>query len=113
MTGLPIFLVIARLGAFINLFNLLPFATLDGGRAFRSMNKNQRWLAVLGLGVIMSFSESNEAPGLLALLLFTGVLSALACKGPKAADRQGLVAYLVLVALLTLILEIPEPMPPG
>ncbi len=49
------------IGAFINLFNLLPFATLDGGRAFRSMNKNQRWLAVLGIGAIMSFCESNES----------------------------------------------------
>ena len=35
-TGLPIFLVIARLGAFINLFNLLPFGSLDGaGRSGR------------------------------------------------------------------------------
>lgn len=108
-TGLPIFLVIARLGAFINLFNLLPFATLDGGRAFRSMDKNQRWLAVLGIGAIMSFSESNEAPGLLALLLIGGVFTVLAGKAPKTADRQGLVAYLVLVAVLTLILEIPDP----
>lgn len=107
-TGLPIFLVIARLGAFINLFNLLPFATLDGGRAFRSMNKNQRWLAVLGIGAIMSFCESNESSGLLALLLIAGVFTALAGKAPKIEDRQGLVAYLVLVAVFALILEIPD-----
>jgi Zn-dependent protease len=109
-TGLPIFLAIARLGAFINLFNLLPFASLDGGRAFRSMNKNQRWLAVLGLGAILSFSEANDAAGLLTLLLIAAVFSALAGKPPKTADRQGLVAYLILVAVLTLFLHIPEPL---
>ncbi|HVC92918.1 MAG TPA: site-2 protease family protein [Pirellulales bacterium] len=112
MTGLPIFLVIARLGAFINLFNLLPFATLDGGRAFRSMNKSQRWLAVLGLGAIMTFSGSSEASGLLALLMIAGALSALAGQAPKIADRPGLFAYLALAAVMTLILEIPDPMPP-
>jgi Zn-dependent protease len=110
-TGVPVFLVIARLGAFINLFNLLPFATLDGGRAFRSMNKNQRWLAVLGLGAILSFNEGNESAGLLALLLIAAVFSALAGKAPKTADRQGLVAYLALVAVLTLLLHIPDPLP--
>ncbi|MFO1019646.1 MAG: site-2 protease family protein [Planctomycetales bacterium] len=30
-TGRPIFLAIANLGALINLFNLLPFSSLDGG----------------------------------------------------------------------------------
>jgi Zn-dependent protease len=112
VTGLPIFVVIARLGALINLFNLLPFATLDGGRAFRSMNKNQRWLAVLGLGAIMSFSGSNEASGLLALLMIAGALSAIAGQAPKTVDRPGLFAYLALAAVLTLILEIPDPLPP-
>lgn len=112
-TGLPIFVVITRLGAFINLFNLLPFASLDGGRAFRSMNKNQRWLAVAGLGAIMSFSEGNEAAGLLALLLIAGVLSALAGNPAKTGDRRGLLMYLALVAVLTLLLAIPDPTPPA
>ena len=42
LTGVPIWAAIAQLGAFINLFNLLPFWQLDGGRAFRSLNKAQR-----------------------------------------------------------------------
>lgn len=111
LTGLPIFVVIARLGAFINLFNLLPLGPLDGGRAFRSMRRSQRWLAVLGLGAILSFSASNEGPGMLALLMIAGAFSALAGKAPPSADHPGLIAYLALAALLTLILEIPEPLP--
>jgi len=112
-TGLPIFLVIARLGAFINLFNLLPFGSLDGGRAFRSMNKNQRWLAILGLGAIMSFTNDSQAPGMLTLLMIGGVFTTLATKAPDIPDRQGLVSYLGLAALLTLLLAIPDPMPQG
>ena len=36
-TGEPYFLAIARLGAWINLFNLIPIWQLDGGRAFRAL----------------------------------------------------------------------------
>lgn len=111
-TRLPIFLAIANFGALINLFNLLPFASLDGGRAFRSMNKKQRWLAVLGLCVILTFCEGNEASGMIALLIVGGVFTALAGKAPHTADRPGLVAYLALVVALTLVLEHLALMPP-
>ena len=113
VTGLPIFLAIANLGAMINLFNLLPFASLDGGRAFHSMSKNQRWLAVLGLGAIMSICEGKETSGLLALLMIGGVFTALTGKAPKTGDRPGFIAYLGLVAVLTLMLEHLTPMPPA
>ena len=112
-TGLPIFLAIANLGAMINLFNLLPFASLDGGRAFQSMSTNQRWLAVLGLSAIMSFCEGKETSGLLALLMIGGVFTALTGKAPKTGDRPGFIAYLALVAVLTLMLERLTPMPPA
>ena len=102
---MPIFLAIANLGAFINLFNLLPFSSLDGGRAFRSMSQNERWLAVLGLGVMISMCEKTEVSGLLSLLMLGGIVTALAVKAPKAGDRTGLAAYLALAAALTFILE--------
>ena len=105
VTGMPIFLAIANLGAFINLFNLLPFSSLDGGRAFRSMSQNERWLAVLGLGVMISMCEKTEVSGLLSLLMLGGIVTALAVKAPKAGDRTGLAAYLALAAALTFILE--------
>src|SRR5262249_44637075 len=41
------FAAIARAGAWINLFNLLPVWQLDGGRGFRAMSRGQRWLVVL------------------------------------------------------------------
>ena len=42
LTDRPIWAAIAKLGAIINLFNLLPFWQLDGARAFRSLNRSQR-----------------------------------------------------------------------
>ena len=36
VTGQPIWAALARFGAWINLFNLMPIWQLDGGRAFRS-----------------------------------------------------------------------------
>jgi Zn-dependent protease len=43
--------VIAQLGAWINLFNLLPFWQLDGARGFHALTRGQRWMAV---GVVAS-----------------------------------------------------------
>ena len=38
----PIFVAIARVGAWINLFNLLPVWQLDGGRGFAALSRRQR-----------------------------------------------------------------------
>ena len=40
--GPPIWAAIAKLGAAINLFNLIPIGSLDGGRAFHSLDRHQR-----------------------------------------------------------------------
>ena len=73
------------------------------------MSKNQRWLAVLGLGAILSFTQDGQATGLLTLLMIGGVFTTLATKAPSLPDRQGLFAYLALASLLTLMLAIPDP----
>jgi Zn-dependent protease len=48
--GGGLFLAIARTGAWLNLFNLLPVWQLDGNRAFASLVSSHRWLAVSALG---------------------------------------------------------------
>jgi Zn-dependent protease len=47
-TGAAIWLAIAELTAFINLFNLIPIWQLDGAWGFRALSRDQRW-AVLGV----------------------------------------------------------------
>jgi Zn-dependent protease len=43
--GRPILFAIARVGAWINVFNLLPLWQLDGGRGFAALSRRQRWIA--------------------------------------------------------------------
>ena len=44
--GWPALRAVAWWGAVINLLNLVPFASLDGGRAFRALSRRQRnWVA--------------------------------------------------------------------
>ena len=82
LTGVPIWAAIAKLGAFINLFNLLPFWQLDGGRAFRSLNKAQRWLAVASVATAWAVTDQ----GLLVLLLAGGIWHTITDKPAKGSD---------------------------
>jgi Zn-dependent protease len=106
-TGAPIWAAIARVGAWVNLFNLLPFWQLDGGRAFRSLARGQRWLAATAIAVAWSLSEES----LLVLLLIGAVLQALSPKAPTEPDRVGLLQYVALVAVLSAMTLIPVQLP--
>ncbi len=88
---------IARAAAWLNLFNLLPLAMLDGGRGFRSLTRAQRFAATTGLGLAWAWSHD----GLLALLFFVGAGRSILGKAPEEPDGWGLAQYLGLVATLT------------
>jgi Zn-dependent protease len=45
-TGAPIWLAIAELTGFLNLFNLIPIWQLDGARGFHALSREQRWMVV-------------------------------------------------------------------
>jgi len=45
-TGAPIWLAIAELTGFINLFNLIPIWQLDGARGFHALSREERWMVV-------------------------------------------------------------------
>ena len=46
ITGAPIWLAIAELTGFLNLFNLIPIWQLDGSRGFHALSRPQRWLVL-------------------------------------------------------------------
>lgn len=104
-TGWPSWLAIARVGAWINLFNLLPFWQLDGARGFSSLNRQQRWLAVAAIGAAWFLT----AEGLLILLLICGVIQALSPSAPEKPDRVCLAQYVFLVGVLSAmcLLQVP------
>jgi Zn-dependent protease len=96
-TEWPSWLAIAHVGAWINLFNLIPIWQLDGGRGFSSLSRSQRWLAVAGVAATWFFT--GEA--LLLLLLIAGCFQAVQIAAPAKGDRVGLIQYVTLVAVLS------------
>lgn len=96
LTGWQVLFAIAKTGAWINLFNLVPVWQLDGGRAFRAFTRQQRWLVVVALAAIWFVSGES----MLVLLLLGAGFRALEKTAPLAGDRRALVEYVALAAVL-------------
>ena len=56
ITGAPIWLAIAELTGFLNLFNLLPIWQLDGSRGFHALSRSQRWVVVSTIGIALALT---------------------------------------------------------
>jgi len=108
VTDAPAWAAIARVGAWINLFNLLPIAPLDGGRAFHALSRKQRWLAAAALGGAWLISHD----GLVILLGLVAVGQAAVGKGPETGDRRSLLEYAGLALALAALTLLPVPVPP-
>lgn len=103
-TGAPLMAALAKTGAWINLFNLLPLGSLDGGRGFVAMTRTERWIAVGGVALALLLSGE----GLLVLLLLAAVARAF-MKSESTGDRGALVTYVGLVAALAWLTTLPVP----
>jgi len=104
-TGLLAWAAIAKVGAWINLFNLMPVWQLDGGRGFNAMNRGQRWTAVAVVAGALLITQE----GMLILLLITGIGRALTGKGNERGDYTACVVYCALVVVLSVMCKIPVP----
>lgn len=98
-TSLPIFAAIAGVGAWINLFNLLPFGSLDGGRAFQSMSRVQKIAATACVAIAWYLAGD----GMLVLLLIGCLAQLLAHKTVQAGYPKATWIYCLLVMALTAI----------
>ena len=98
-----IWAALAQFGAFVNLFNLLPLWHLDGGRAFRTLNRSQRWLAVAAIAA--AWAVTNE--GLLLLLLIGGSVRTITDKASDRPDAGVLGQYALLVWILAGLSQLP------
>ncbi len=95
-TGSALLGAIARFSAWLNLFNLLPILSLDGGRGFRSLSRTERWIATAALAA--TWWASHE--GLLVLLALAAAFRAAFTEAPAEGDREGLVRYVGLAVVL-------------
>jgi Zn-dependent protease len=107
LTGQPIFAALAKLGAWINLANLTPIWILDGSRAFRSLNRAQRWLATAAIATAWSVT----ADGLLILMTIIGVARTALDKPSDEPDNTVLAQYVALVAALSALAQLPVDLP--
>lgn len=107
LTDLPILAGIAKLGAWINLFNLIPIWQLDGGRAFNAFNRSQRWFATLAVSAAWAATEES-----VLMLVLIGAAYRAGFTAPAAeSDQPSVVVYVALIALLSLLTQLPVPMP--
>jgi Zn-dependent protease len=107
LTGQPIWAALAQFGAFVNLFNLLPIWHLDGGRAFRSLSRSQRWLAVAAIAAAWAVTDF----GLLLLVLLGGAARTVMDKPNGKPDAGVLGQYVLLVWVLSALSQLPVPLP--
>ncbi len=101
LTDHPLMHALARTGAWINLFNLLPFWSLDGGRAFNALSRGQRGLCAAALGMAWFATEET----LLLVLALAAAMRAVPMGSP-AGDRRATMEYVLLVAVLAAVLVI-------
>src|SRR5205823_6329641 len=97
-TGVRIWLAIAELTAFINLFNLIPVWQLDGSRGFHALDRAQRWIVVAAAALAFFITGQNM------LVLVGGVAVWRAMQretGP--GDTRALATFVVLVLALSAI----------
>jgi Zn-dependent protease len=107
-TDHPLAAALAQVGAWINLFNLLPVWQLDGGRGWHALDRSQRWMATaaLGLGWFLSGDTLVLIVGLVALV------RAVAETAPERGDQKILLTYVGLVlALSGMLAWLPHPAP--
>ena len=99
-TKAPIWLAIAQLGGFINLFNLIPIWQLDGARGFSALSQRQRAFAAIVTWMMVAF----WGDGMVLLLAVTATVRAVAKGGaPADGDRRVLGTYVGLATGLAVL----------
>ncbi len=85
---------VALTGAWLNLFNLTPVWQLDGSRAFASLTRTHRWIAVAALGLAWLITGD----GVVLLVLLVAIARA-ATGGADVPEDRGALALFVVITL--------------
>jgi Zn-dependent protease len=101
----PSFAAIARVGAWINLFNLTPIWQLDGHHAFRALDKKHRILACAVLAGCLLFTHE----GLLFLLIIFAAFQVFQKNTPVKTDTRSFIEYSLLAIILSAMCKLHVP----
>ena len=97
-TDAPIWLAIAQLTGFLNLFNLIPIWQLDGARGFHALSRVERWVVVGAIAATLWVTEQRM------LFIVGGVaIWRAAQKEVGPGDRRVLATFVMLVVALAWI----------
>ncbi len=100
-TGAPIWAALTHASAWLNLFNLLPIAPLDGGRGFRALSRGQRAVVAVLFG--LAFLATHD--GLVLLLALVAGARLLGSGAHARGDARTLGEFgLLIVGLGALVL---------
>jgi Zn-dependent protease len=107
-TNAPIFAAIAKFGAWINLFNLLPLFQLDGSHAFRALTKWER--ATIAALMVVMWITTHE--GLLLILAVVAAFRIFQKNAPTQRNTSILLEFASLIIALSLLSKLPVPVEP-
>jgi Zn-dependent protease len=104
-TGESLMGAMARVGALINLFNLIPVWQLDGGRGFNAMTRKQQFRMT---GVVAAAWLISSESTLILLLLGCGyrLITGRAASKP---NQQAEWTYALLIGALAALTQVPLP----
>jgi len=96
VTGARIWLAIAQLTGFLNLFNLIPVWQLDGSRGLHVLARWERWALVGAIALVLMLTEQR-------LLFIVGGVAAWRASQREAGpgDTGVLATFVVLVIALS------------
>lgn len=102
----PLLAAVAKVGAWINLFNLTPVWQLDGARGWRAFSRRQRWIA-LAVVIAALFASTGHAHGVLFLVFVFSLIQLFSSEAPAEPDSRALSEYCILIASLTALTGLP------
>ena len=82
--GAPIWLAIAELTGFLNLFNLMPIWQLDGSRGFHALSRQERWMVVAAIAAALALTGVRLLLWILAAVAIFRTVRGRAGPGPPA-----------------------------
>ena len=99
VTGSMLWAAIARTGAWINLFNLIPVWQLDGGRGFRALTRQQRVIVLVAAVALWMITSET----VLLLIALGAVYRCFSKDWPEEPDNTALLQFAGLLAALSVV----------
>ena len=91
---------IARIGAWLNLLNLVPFWILDGGRAIQSLSRRQAWILAAVVGATTLWTADGVVLGLVVGWI---AVRAFGIPADREGDRRVAIEYTLIATALSLL----------